>query len=80
MTTKVVYQVVRHKNGRKYWTRVGEARVNPDGSISINIGTLPTTFPINLVIQDDYSHGHSVCVHERDSEVGPQDRNASESS
>jgi hypothetical protein len=40
MTTKIVYTITERDN-KSYWTRIGVATVNRDGSLSIKLDALP---------------------------------------
>jgi hypothetical protein len=53
VTRKYVYSVTE-RNERSYWTRIGMAFVNRDGSLTVRLDAIP----INGVLQirdDDYS-------------------------
>jgi hypothetical protein len=41
MSHKVVYNIVEGKDGKSYWTRIGIAFENKDGSLNIFLNQLP---------------------------------------
>lgn len=43
MSTKVVYTVVEREGGRSYWTRVGTATENKDGSLVVQLDAFPVS-------------------------------------
>ena len=45
--TKAVY-VITPRGGRSYWTRVGVAFVNRDGSLNVKLEAMPVTGEIHI--------------------------------
>lgn len=46
-TSKIAYSI-SERNGRSFWTRIGRAFVNRDGSINVRLEALPTNGQIQL--------------------------------
>lgn len=51
----VVYTKVQREGGREFWTRIGRARVNPDGSLSLDLYALPVSGVIEVRRADERS-------------------------
>ena len=49
-TPKVIYGAVKAQNEETYWTRIGVAFVNKDGSLNLKFDYIPTDL-VNTTIQ-----------------------------
>lgn len=50
---KVVFTVIDRENGRSFWTRIGSAWVNRDGSLTIRLDALPVNGVLQVRDPDD---------------------------
>lgn len=45
---KIVYTVVEREGGKSFWVRIGEAKVNLDGSLTIKLDALPVNGTLHV--------------------------------
>ena len=57
LTMKIAYNITESK-GRKYWTRIGRAFINRDGSINVVLESFPVTGQLQLRDYEPYEDRH----------------------